>query len=285
MVDRKTKRIVFFMAILLLLLVARLVLISDPDKEPLNVENEVESIGRDTFFYESKSPKESRPPYEDLYPDLYAAGGDLPTSLPEKEKIVYLTFDDGPSARTEDVLKTLKKEGVHATFFVVGQDLSDTRKELLKRIVEDGHTLGLHTYSHQYDKIYASIDSYLKDFNSVYTAVMEATGNRPNLFRFPGGSNNSFMKKIRKPLVEEMERRGFTFFDWNVSAEDAVGKPTKGSIRRNVLDALRLSYPVVLMHDGQANALTASVLPELIDTLKKAGYRFDTLNHRIPLQF
>lgn len=283
--DSKTKWAVIFMTALLLLLVTRLALPNKTEEELQNTTASIESMGQKTILSESAKPEKTTPYYEDLFPNLYASGGDLPVSLPEKEKIVYLTFDDGPSERTKEVLKTLQEKKVHATFFVVGQDLVDSNKVLLNQIIEEGHTLGLHTYSHDYKNIYASVEAYLKDFDKVYSAISEITGTKPYLFRFPGGSNNSFVKNLRKPLIAEMKRRGFIYFDWNVSAEDAVGNPTKSSIRGHVLDALRFSYPVILMHDGQANHLTADVLPELIDTLKKAGYRFDTLDHRTPLQF
>lgn len=285
--DHKMKRAAIWMAALLLLLITRLILPSDSNSNAYASKSEesVESMGRNTIYAAQAASSNVRFAYQNQFPNLYANTGDIPTSLPEKGKVAYLTFDDGPSSRTKDVLDTLREKGIRATFFVVGSEINETRSEYLKQMAKDGHTIGIHTYSHNYTDIYASVESYLKDFEKVYNEVYEITGVKPNMFRFPGGSNNAYIKKIRKNLIAEMERRGFVYYDWNVSAEDAVGKPTTHSVRDNVLYALRFSYPVILMHDAQLNTITANILPELIETLKKEGYHFDTLEHRKPIQF
>lgn len=223
--------------------------------------------------------------YSKLYPELKASAEEIPTSLVQDKKIAYLTFDDGPSSNTDIVLDILKAEKVKATFFVIGLDLDETDYDRMKRIVEEGHTIGIHTFSHDYNKIYQSVESYLGDFAKMYNLIVETTGYKPNIFRFPGGSNNKYLSKIRDEIVTEMRGRGFTFYDWSVSAEDAVGTPTKASVKKHLKESYDYSYPVVLMHDASYNNVMPSILKEFITELKDAGYEFDTVDKRVPLQF
>lgn len=131
------------------------------------------------------------------------------------DNAVYLTFDDGPSARTDEILEILDKYGVKATFFVVGAN-EEGDLERMQKIVAAGHTLAIHSYSHDYKKIYASVEAYLEDFNQMFCQIYEATGVKPQIFRFPGGSVNSYNVGIHQQLIAEMTRRGFVYFDWNV---------------------------------------------------------------------
>ena len=137
------------------------------------------------------------------------------------DNAVYLTFDDGPSARTDEILEILDKYGVKATFFVVGAN-EEGDLERMQKIVAAGHTLAIHSYSHDYKKIYASVEAYLEDFNQMFCQIYEATGVKPQIFRFPGGSVNSYNVGIHQQLIAEMTRRGFVYFDWNVANGDAV---------------------------------------------------------------
>ena len=140
------------------------------------------------------NPKEEEPQnsltiaYQALYPDLYAKLAKSTKTLPNT---VYLTFDDGPSSRTSEILDILKKENIKATFFVIGKE-GEKEPEIMRRIVEEGHTLGIHTYSHVYTNVYASVESYLEDFNRTYELIYEATGLKTEIFRFPGGSINKY---------------------------------------------------------------------------------------------
>ncbi len=244
------------------------------------------------------------PEYVLLYPELYAPkgdgeetdilgqedtdveAGDGDVTDAQQKKIAYLTFDDGPSEQTAVVLDILKEEGIHATFFLIGEEITPEREEIVKRMVEEGHTIGLHTYCHDYDVIYRSVDDFLADYEKLYKKVYEVAGIRPSIFRFPGGSTNRYGKKVMKNLKTEMERRGFCYYDWNVSAEDMVGKPTRYSIRSNIFkDVFRYEQPVILMHDAAANALTVSMLKDIIQEIRQGGYGFDTLDHRENCQF
>ncbi|MDE7212575.1 MAG: polysaccharide deacetylase family protein, partial [Lachnospiraceae bacterium] len=152
--------------------------------------------------------------------------------------------------------------------------------------VEEGHTIGLHTYCHDYNVIYRSVDDFLADYEKLYKRIYEVTGMKPTIFRFPGGSTNRYAKAVVGTIKTEMKRRGFQFYDWNVSAEDMVGTPTRYSIRSNIFkDVFRYDEPVILMHDSAANQLTVSMLKDIIGEIRKSGYDFDTLDHRECCQF
>ena len=223
--------------------------------------------------------------YTKMYPDLYTEFI-LPTKSDKENKIAYLTFDDGPSENTYKVLDILQEEEVKATFFIVGSNISKTEVNSLKRMVNEGHTIGIHTYSHMCNEIYCSVERYLDDFNTVYQQIYEITGKRVNIYRFPWGSNNKYSRNIKDALIEEMERRGFSCYDWNVSAEDSIGRPTRNSIRKNIRkDLLRYSDPIILLHDSRINGLTVEMLPEIIEIIRDKGYEFDTLDQREPYQF
>lgn len=223
--------------------------------------------------------------YMDMYPDMYVESI-KPIIYIEEEKIAYLTFDDGPSEITEQILDILDKYNIKATFFVIGCTITVDGEEYLKEMVKRGHTLGIHTFSHNYKNIYSSVDAYLEDFYKVYQLVYEVTGVRVNIFRFPWGSYNGYSKNIKDELVAEMERRGFTYYDWNVSADDSVGKPSANQIKRNIFkDLERYNNPIILMHDASVNKLTAKTLPEIIEAIIDRGYEFDTVDHREPFHF
>lgn len=298
-VTKKAHFIIISMCLLLAILVARLFMSNQ--KETENDKNQIvfESMEELKAFVEVENrisggkavetvseQSETLPSYANLYPELYAEPLKEVSQKKEGEKIAYLTFDDGPSKNTCDVLDILSEKGIKATFFIVGETITEEGKECLKQMAEDGHTIGLHTYSHNYKKLYASVESFLEDYAKLYEMIYEITGIKPNIFRFPGGSSNNFVKRIKKEVIIEMKRRGFTFYDWNVSAEDSVGKPTAYSIMKNIRkDYQRFHYPVLLMHDAELNSLTVSLLPDIISELKETGYTFDTLDHREPCQF
>ena len=285
------------MALVLALLVLRLLLLDSADEaqgegsviwhneQELAVMAELENREAAPVYTVSDGSREADSEYADLYPDMYVTAV-MPESRQEEERIAYLTFDDGPSSVTGDILDTLKEEGIRATFFVLGSTMTEQGEENLKRMAREGHTIGIHTYSHEYQDIYASVESFLEDFNRVYEQITELTGVKPAIFRFPWGSYNEYCREIKDEIVEELGRRGFTYYDWNVSAEDSVGTPTAESIYENIRkDYTKYTQPVILMHDSGSNALTAQILPEVIRMIRESGYTFDTLDHREPCQF
>ncbi|MEG0091195.1 MAG: polysaccharide deacetylase family protein [Oscillospiraceae bacterium] len=201
--------------------------------------------------------------------------------IPKEEKIVYLTFDDGPSARTLEILDILKEHGVPATFFVVNSE-KDEDKAAIKRAFDEGHSIGVHTASHNYRKIYKSVDSYLEDFEICFNYVCEITGSPPKIFRFPGGSKNNFNRNIYKDLTQEMLRRGFIYFDWNVSSEDATKNYTTQSIYNHIMEGCKNhDVSVVLMHDSAGKKSTVAALKQAIPELLEQGFTFKGLDENV----
>lgn len=224
--------------------------------------------------------------YQDKYPDMYSASklGDSGTNS-NADKTVYLTFDDGPSSLTPKVLDLLDEYNAKATFFVVYTD--DAKyTSYLKEIVNRGHTLAIHSYSHDYSKIYRSTDAFLADFNQVYQWVYEETGQRPSLFRFPGGSTKGNTALV-KNIIGEMERRGFIYYDWNVSSGDGSNLTTAENILENIYPNVNsFQMPVVLMHDGIGKNATLDALPKVLQTLAENGYQFQALDETlVPIQY
>ncbi len=187
-------------------------------------------------------------------------------------RYVYLTFDDGPSVQTDKILKILDEHNVTATFFVVGLDDEESAARY-KAIVDSGNSIGLHSYSHNYKKIYVNVDSFAQDIQQISDLVYKATGVRSKLYRFPGGSSNSVAGNI-DIFIEYLNQNGYTYYDWNSSSRDAaVVLPTKDEIINTVISEVQgRDNVVVLMHDSEKKATTVEALPELIERLKAMGY-------------
>ncbi|MGN1314489.1 MAG: polysaccharide deacetylase family protein [Lachnospiraceae bacterium] len=199
----------------------------------------------------------------------------------EGEKICYLTFDDGPSSNTREVLDILKEYNAKATFFVVGEGLTKENQSILERMKNEGHGIGLHAYNHVYKQLYASPESLLADYEQLFTTLKQDYGIETALFRFPGGSACTYLKPYRKTCLDELHIRGFTCFDWQVSGEDAVGSPTVESIQQNVFKKVfEYDTPIVLLHDGRGRGKTVEALPGILKRLQEEGFRFDSLEHR-----
>lgn len=220
-------------------------------------------------------------PYADLYPDFYAPQ-ELTANLRETG-VLYLTFDDGPSARTEEILDILSEKNVKATFFIVGfQD--EAKKDILRRIVSEGHTLAMHSYSHDYKKIYASVEDYLGDMYQIFSLIQESTGVTPTLFRFPGGSINGYSHGIYQELISEMLRRGFVPFDWNISSQDAASNrpvPAETLLNNVISGAANVRRGVILMHDSAAKTTTVQALAPAIDRLREQGFELKALTPEV----
>lgn len=228
----------------------------------------------------SKNGGPEFPAYQELYPDLYAKPANL-NSI-DQEKTVYLTFDDGPSARTPELLAILEEYDIKATFFVVGRE-SEEAKQWMRDIVAAGHTLGIHTYSHDYNKIYQSVEAYLEDFNAMYNLILEATGVAPQVFRFPGGSVNAYNGATYRDIISEMVRRGFVYFDWNRMSGDAVrGNVPAETLVENALDrADTMRRVILLMHDSTRFTNVVEALPQIIEGYQEAGFSFAALTQEV----
>ena len=218
------------------------------------------------------------PDYQNLYPDFYAP---QPYGATERaENMIYLTFDDGPSDRTDEILAVLAEKNVKATFFVTGKS-DEKDKERMRRIVEEGHTIGMHSYSHVYATIYASVESFLDDFYKNFLQIREVTGQSPTVFRFPGGSINGYDGGFYKEVISEMIRRGFVPFDWNISSEDAVTTRIQSAsvLTANVVRGARGKVRgFVLFHDSETKTTTPRALGPTIDQLRAMGFEFAAIS-------
>lgn len=196
-------------------------------------------------------------------------------------KRVFLTFDDGPSDTvTPHILDILKKYNIKATFFVLGNRVSN-HKELIQREYNEGHYIANHGYSHRYDKIYSSSSKVLEEYNKTEAAIKKALGNKEyesNLFRFPGGSVGGSYDKVKKQAKKQLKKEGIAYLDWNALTNDANGAKSKKEIIKNLKTTIQnKDNVVVLMHDATDKKLTYQSLEEVIKYLKKQGYNFKNM--------
>lgn len=195
---------------------------------------------------------------------------------------IYLTFDDGPSALTSTILDILDSEGVKATFFVT-QNVNSF-PAIVKRAYNAGNVIALHTYTHNYANVYASVDSYFNDLNKVSDAVYNVIGVRSKYIRFPGGSSNTISRHycvgIMSTLSREVVNRGYNYFDWNVDSNDAGGAVNNSNaIYNNVINGLSHNkINMVLMHDSGGHSATVSALRNIIQYGKNNGYTFAVID-------
>ena len=213
-------------------------------------------------------------------------GGEQPP-----EKWVCLTFDDGPSKTTPDVLAALKDAGVHATFFVVATGYNEKYLPLLTEAAAAGHQIALHSASHEYSDIYQSSDAYWEDIALLKERIAPYVDVESiRYLRFPGGSTNTVSRRyggkgLMKQLKSEVEQKGWQWVDWNVCAEDAVGgHPSADTIYRNVVrETGQQTNCIVLMHDSASTRTTAEALPDIIQWYTDNGYTFLTVAEALPL--
>ena len=201
------------------------------------------------------------------YATVDVSGAQNPEDI-EGTRYVYLTFDDGPSTYTDEILDILEQHNVKATFFVCGKP-NAKYTDLYKRIVNDGHTLGMHSYSHKYSELYASLDSFKEDTDKLRIFLYETTGVWSKFYRFPGGSSNTVSKVDVQELADYLESSDVTFFDWNVSAGDDKTGANKDTIYANIVNNVpRFKHCVVLMHDAADKKSTVEALPEIIEAIQ-----------------
>lgn len=213
-----------------------------------------------------------------------AAAGDSPQSAEHStaKRVVYLTFDDGPSAVTPQVLKILKEQGVKATFFVLGEQAAG-RPELINAIWEQGHAIGNHTYNHNYHDLYSGFTEFWRQIKQTEETVRTITGVRPQLVRAPGGTFGHF----DDTYFYLLKQAGYTVMDWTVDSGDSSrrGVPAAEILKNSVLD-LTSSSVILLLHDGSGHEQSAKALPAIIERYKAAGYEFGVLDAQTkPVQF
>lgn len=196
---------------------------------------------------------------------------------------IYLTFDDGSSYLTSQILDILKEKNVKATFFVVNVN------ETTKRAYNEGHAIALHSNTHNYSYIYANSNNYFQDLENISNKVYNLIGIKPKIIRFPGGSSNTISRNYNKGimtyLTSEVLNRGYVYFDWNIDSNDA-GSDIRNSnnIYYNVVNNLSHSKTnIVLMHDSGGHDATVSALKEIIEYGKTYGYTFDVITENTPV--
>ena len=238
------------------------------EKKALYEEYEAVKKENSTTFYESESFSEVSEVADIMavaeLEDTYEWNGREDSTADIRR--VYLTFDDGPSANTDRILDILAQYGVKATFFVVGKN---GYTEQYQRIVEEGHALGMHSYSHRYSEIYASLDAYKEDLTKLHDFLYELTGEDCKIVRFPGGSSNTISKVNMQELIRYLNQENMVYFDWNVSSGDASGENKDANqIARNVLDQIdKYNNVVILFHDATGNSTTVDALSEIIEKI------------------
>lgn len=204
------------------------------------------------------------------------------SKIQKNGKIVYLTFDDGPNNYTKDILKVLDKYNVKATFFVTNQ--FSEFQYLIKTEYMSGHSIGVHTLTHNFGTIYSSLEEYMKDFNDMNQIIYEQTGEYTKLFRFPGGSSNTiskFNKGIMTELAHKLTKDGYYYFDWNVDSNDTETKDSE-QIFKNVINEIeKKDISVVLMHDIKKYNIES--VDKIISYGLKNGYTFLPIDETTPL--
>ena len=204
-------------------------------------------------------------------PETFQSGEDGGEVL-NWDKEVYLTFDDGPSGNTDRILDILKEYDVKATFFVVAKtDEASVRS--YQRIVDEGHTLAMHSYSHKYAEVYSSMDSFVRDLEGLQEYLYQVTGIWPRFYRFPGGSSNSVSKVDMQQLIQYLGENDITYFDWNIASGDAVsGLLSADTIVNNCISGIEgKDECMILMHDASEKNSTVEALPRIIEQIRSRG--------------
>ena len=189
--------------------------------------------------------------------------------VPEKNtRKVYLTFDDGPSSHTNEILDILSAYDVKATFFVVAKT-EEEWKPVYQRIVNEGHTLAMHSYTHKYGEIYESMEAFSEDVTKLQNFLYDVTGQKCMFYRFPGGSSNTVSRVPMDTMIEYLNSQGITYFDWNVTAKDATGGYVSADmIVENCIEGVKKQdTSVVLLHDAVGKETTVEALPLLIEEI------------------
>lgn len=219
----------------------------------------------------------------------FATSAESPDGPPQKEEsyTVYLTFDDGPSPVTEQVLDILQEYDVPATFFVLGET-SDKNLSLYRRMAEDGHSIGIHSYTHSLS-VYQNFDNFTADFEKLEELVLDTVGSLSYLYRMPGGSNSAncpdWLKNEIKAYVKE---RGYVLYNWDIDPKDSR-EYTLGAeeLAHNVVSAAEKKTDcdlIILMHDDALRTTLPDALPDIIEYFQKKGYNFAALQQNTDLR-
>lgn len=212
------------------------------------------------------------------------------------EKVAYLTFDDGISSYTNSILDTLKEYNVKATFFVNWKSWVSGYDKIYKRIIDEGHTLANHTATHDFDTVYSTIEGFENEVMTLHNNIKKLTGYEMKLFRFPGGSNASYTKKLGTQLHTKIHELGYEYYDWNIDSGDTSKKGDPDGdghnvpvdvLVKNVLNGATSNTATILMHDlGSYKKTTIEALPQIIKGLRDKGYTLKAMDESVtPRQF
>jgi len=215
--------------------------------------------------------------YEYVYESEHIPTGGMP------QRVMYLTFDDGPTRHvTPLILDILAERDIQATFFVIGKNVREN-PDIMRRIVNEGHTVGIHSDTHDYNQIYASLEAFIKDFTITRDLIAEFTGYYPVIYRFPGGSVTRFNERVRDAAINFLESNGYVYFDWNASIDDSIGgNPTPERLLARGLETVSGDHVIMLAHDTQP--ATAKMMGRMIDILAE-DFVFDVITSDVePIQ-
>lgn len=208
------------------------------------------------------------------------------------QKIAYLTFDDGPSLNTMEILNILDRYHVKATFFVKGNE-EPYAKSCYQEMISRGHSIALHSYTHDYSIVYRSTESFFQDLNRLETMLQEEYGIKSRIVRLPGGSNNRLRhqastKLIINGILQQLKEKGYIYFDWSIDSTDGFSPSIS---EQQIISAVQKGtknqkHVNILLHDINSMKNTVKALPDIIEFLKKEGYTFDTIDETTPkMQF
>ena len=246
----------------------------DQESEKNSLYSQIDDLNKQISIKREKQAQATAPVYATPQPSTPVGNG----------KIVYLTFDDGPSSNTLAILNTLDRYGIKATFFVKDNGSDNV---YMKDIVTRGNVIALHSQTHNYSYIYASDDNFYSDLKNISDIVYNQTGVRSNIMRFPGGSSNTVSKKynagIMSRLTKGVTNMGYYYYDWNCDSTDASGNNV--AVEKLVSSCMRTPSSdtvIVLMHDTNAKGTTVQALPQIIENYRDAGYMFGVITPQTP---
>ena len=213
------------------------------------------------------------------------AKAQINVTVEEPNKVVYMTFDDGPSENTDKILKILKKYDAKATFFVTGNN--QKYNDSIRKAAKQGNTIALHTYTHDYATVYSSTEAYFNDLQQISDMVKKITGKAPKYIRFPGGSSNTISAQYSQGIMSKLDsmvhERGYEYFDWNCSSGDAASNSVLAQTIVDNSTNCNLDQIMLLFHDSSPKTSTVEALPAIIENYRSRGYVFKAISDDTPI--
>ena len=288
---RSFKKVIIIIAAVIVGLAAGLaisfIMCRDLSLELAELEEQLENAPADTAQGENISVSDSAADeelaYQSLFPDMYVEDAVEFAHIYNEDRYFYFTFDGGPSDSTEVILDTLSE----LTFFVSGGKNTNGSDEIIKRIYDEGHTIGIYGHTLPANRLYQSVETYLADFNKEFEYVYSITGEKPQIFRFRNGTVNKYNMHIRKQLTAEMLRRGFVYYDWNAACGDnEAGADAESIADMAIMTAQEKQRIFLLMHDTESSTETAEAIRSIVRHYGEKSYVFSALTNDVrPITF